>query len=154
MSQSRVAAPGLLPGIGPLLIAAAVLGACVVPQRAARVRALSELAGHLQQAYRWKDFRRVQRMLDPPLRESFTERFMPRVEPLSITDVEVSLVDIPEEEALNGIILLSLSWHPRSSVTVSTSKLRCVFHFRSKDGWVMVRQEEMGREGTGPFDVF
>lgn len=134
------------------VLAALQLAGCASPQRAARARALADISMRLQQAYRWKDFAVVQALLPPAKTADFEQRFIEPGENLVIVDTELNGIDVPDPEAKTGTVTLTVSWYLLPAINVTTSKLKC--SFRHEDGrWQMVKQEEAGKEGTGPLDI-
>jgi len=141
-------APALL-GLGLALLLAV---GCAAPQKSGRIRSLGDTVFRLNHAYRWKDFATVRKMLDPAQVAEFDRRFVEPGDDLVIVDTEVGEVDVPEKEALSATLQLTLKWYLLPSISVTTTRLRCTLH--NKDGrWLLIRQEEVGKEGTGPLDL-
>jgi hypothetical protein len=148
--------PGSLRLLAVPLLLLALVGSsigCAAPQRAGRNRALSQLSFAMQQAYRWKDWGTVERMLDPPLLEAFAQRFVRPGDSLSITDVEILQVEMPDQQADAGRIRVELRWVQLPSVSEHATTLDCTLVFRGGQWWVTGQREVGAGEVGGAFDL-
>jgi len=137
-----------------LLLCLALLGSgCAAQHAAGRAKGLKTAAFELQQSYRWLDEQRALPYIDKSLRPALRERMMRTENPLEITEVELQRVEVTDPEARKGEVELLLQWHATDSISLRTTRLELSMEYRKELGWVVVKQEEPGQEGSGPLDL-